>query len=255
MNLQLKGKNVLVTGGTRNIGKFIATVFAEEGCNVAISYHGDEGMANQVSAQIMQDTGQTIVPIKADVSIGKDVTRMFDEAIAALGPLDILVNNAGHYETRLLTEMEEEEWDRVINLHLKALYYTCKRMVSDLKREGRPGRIVNVCSKASMSSSTPGRTHYNAAKGGALMFTKSLAREVTRDGIIVNGIMPGIVKERYEDWPTEAQQERVRQRVAQIPIGRQGHPRDMANMVAFLASPCADFAVGSIVDLTGGMLL
>lgn len=255
MDLGLQGKTVLVTGGAKGIGSGISEVFAQEGANVAILYHSDAAECQAFAARLAEQYGVHTWAKAADVGIEAEVEQVFEAAIGEFGSLDILVNNAGYCPTVAIDEMDMQTWEYTLRTNLTGLFLMSRAMVRHLRQSERPGAIINVLSKAAISATTPGRTAYNASKAGGVGFTKTLAREVTRYGIRVNGVLPGMVTSSKPIEHYGRGKEEFEKRIASIPIGKAGHPFDIANMVAMLVSAKSEFAIGSIVDMTGGMLL
>ncbi len=255
MDLGLRGKSVLVTGGAKGIGSGISEVFAQEGANVAVVYHSDAAACEAFAARLAEQYGVHTWAMAADVGVETEVERLFQAAVSEFGSLDILVNNAGYCPTCAIDEMDMQTWEYTLRTNLTGLFLMSRAMVRHLRQTKRPGAIVNILSKAAVSAATPGRTAYNASKAGGVGFTKTLAREVTRYGIRVNGVLPGMVISSKPIEHYGRGKEEFKKRLASIPIGKAGHPFDIANMVAMLASDKSEFAIGSIVDMTGGMLL
>lgn len=255
MDLGLQGKTALVTGGAKGIGSGISEVFAQEGANVAILYHSDAQACEAFAVRLAEQYGVHTWAMATDVGVEAEVEQAFQAAEQEFGSLDILVNNAGYCPTCAIDEMDLEMWEYTLRTNLTGLFLLSRAMVRHLRQAERPGAIINILSKAAISAATPGRTAYNASKAGGVGFTKTLAREVTGYGIRVNGVLPGMVTSSKPIEHYGRGKEEFAKRLATIPIGKAGRPSDIANMVAMLASDKSEFAIGSIVDMTGGMLL
>lgn len=261
MDLGLTGKTVLVTGGAKGIGSGISRVFAEENANVVVNYRSDTAQAEAYAAELDKLGSGRCIAIQGDVSREEDAHRVFSEALAAFGQVDVLVNNAGMVQSATveIKDMTLDYYETMVRNNTSSMFLMCREMVRHvLGREGG-GHIVNVLSKASKSSTSPGQTHYVTSKAGNMGFTKSLAAEVTKYGIHVNGIMPGFVRNQHsierEKNDPEGWAEELKVICRRSPVGRIAEPVDMGYMCAMLASDKSAFAVGAIVDLTGGRLL
>ena len=243
---------VWVTGSSTGIGRAAAIGFAEEGCRVAVHYNSSEDEAREVAGKV-EDAGGEALLVKGDVSDARDVKRMVGEVKDRYGRLDVLVNNAGSLiERRTLEKMTEDLWDRVMEVNLKSVYL-CSQAVLPMMKSQRRGRIVNVTSVAARNGGGPGSAAYATAKGGVSTLTRAMAKELVADGILVNGIAPGVITTRFHERFTPPE---VRERIAQgIPIGREGRPEETVGAMMFLASPAADYIVGEIIEVNGGQLM
>jgi 3-oxoacyl-[acyl-carrier protein] reductase len=243
---------VWVTGSSTGIGRAIALGFAEEGCHVVVHYNSSEDKAQEVADQIGKLGRETLL-VKGDVSDSEDVRRMAGEIENRYGGLDVLVNNAGSLiERRTLEEMTEDLWDRVMEVNLKSVYLCSQAVLPLMKRQGR-GRIINVTSVAARNGGGPGSVAYATAKGGVSTLTRAMAKELVADGVLVNGIAPGVIATPFHERFTPPE---VREQIAQgIPLGREGAPEETAGAVLFLASSAADYLVGEIIEINGGLLM
>ena len=255
MDLGLKGKTVIVTGGAKGIGSGICRVFAQEGANVVVNYRSQPERGETFARAIAVQTGAHTVAVQGDVGLEDDVVRIFQTAIDAFGQVDVLVNNAGICPTSNIWEMELSEWEQVQRTNLTGVFLMSRAMVRHLLAREATGAIVNISSKAGVSSTTKGRVGYNSSKAGVIGFTKALARDVTQYGIRVNALLPGFVRNERTETRLRQEPEFMASRMLRVPIGRLGEPEDMGHMVAMLASEQSMFAIGSIVDMTGGLLL
>jgi 3-oxoacyl-[acyl-carrier protein] reductase len=242
-----EGRRVLVTGGTRGIGKAIARRFLEEGFRVVINYGHDQKGADQTQEEFSSLPGPCMT-IRAEISIGKEVEEMFGRIKGEWGGIDILINNAGVLRDQLLIFMTEDQWDDVIGINLKGTYLCCRQAIRSMV-SNRWGRIVNIISPSALMG-REGQCSYSASKGGVLSFSKSLAREVARSGITVNAVMPGLIDTEM----TRGLDKKVLDGLLQnIPAGHLGSPEDVAHTVFFLASPQASYITGKIIGVDGGL--
>ena len=243
----LQNKVVVVTGGSRGIGKAIAEKFAAEGASVAILYSSNSASADAVVEEI-RNAGGTAKAYQCHVENSDEVGKTIDEVVNDLGKIDILVNNAGITRDKLLMMMKEEDFDDVISVNLKGAYNTMRKVCPMLARQ-RWGRIINLSSIAGINGNA-GQVNYSASKAGLIGMTKSAAREFAGRGITVNAIAPGFV----ETDMTEkfASDENVMKR---IPVGRMGRPDEIASLALFLASDAAAYITGEVIRIDGGLAI
>jgi 3-oxoacyl-[acyl-carrier protein] reductase len=241
-----------VTGSSTGIGAATAVALAEAGCRVAVHYNRSEGEAREVVERI-SSSGVEAMIVGGDVADAGEVERMAGEIEERYGRLDVLVNNAGSLiERRKLEEMTEDLWDRVMDVNLKSVFLCSKAVLPAMKRQGR-GRIINMTSVAARNGGGPGSAAYATAKGGVSTLTRAMAKELVGEGILVNGVAPGIITTPFHERFTPPE---MRERMtAGIPIGREGTPEEVAGAVVFLASPAADYLVGEIIEVNGGQLM
>ncbi|MBT4484254.1 MAG: 3-oxoacyl-[acyl-carrier-protein] reductase [Candidatus Latescibacteria bacterium] len=249
--MNLSNKCVLVTGGSRGIGKAIAVVLAEYGAHIAVNYVEDENGENLRDAENVRDQiaslGRKVTVLESDVSNYKSVSRMAKKVIDEFGKIDILINNAAIIRDKTLKKMSEEEWSSVIDINLTGVF-NCSRAVIEHMIDNNRGRIVNI---SSISGQTGffGQTNYTASKAGVVGFTKSLAREVAAKNITINAVAPGIVgTEMAKQIPENVVQEFLKQ----IPMGRFAQPEEIAELVAFLVSDKASYITGQTIHINGG---
>jgi 3-oxoacyl-[acyl-carrier protein] reductase len=243
---------VWVTGSSTGIGRAIALGFAEEGCRVVVHYNSSEDKAQEVVDRVIELGGEALL-VKGDVSDSGDIRRITGEIEDRYGRVDVLVNNAGSLvERRSLEEMTEDLWDRVIEVNLKSVYLCSQAVLPLMKRQGR-GRIINVNSVAARNGGGPGSAAYATAKGGVSTLTRAMAKELVANGVLVNGIAPGVIETPFHERFTSPE---VRDKITQgIPLGREGTPEETVGAVLFLASSAADYLVGEIIEINGGLLM
>jgi 2-hydroxycyclohexanecarboxyl-CoA dehydrogenase len=244
----LAGRTAVVTGGASGIGRSIALRLARDGADVAIldlDLAGAEDAAAAVRA-----AGRRAVAAPADVASAESVRGAVARVRAELGPAGILVNDAGIASFVPLLQMKEDEWDRLIAVHLKGTFNCTRALLPDMVG-ARWGRVVNIASVAGLNGGGPGLTHYAAAKAGIVGFTKALALEVGSLGVTVNAIAPGLIETPLlarSGMPPE-----VRRRVVeQVPVGRIGTPEDVAAACAYLVAEEAGFVTGQVLSPNGG---
>ena len=234
----LEGKNALVTGASRGIGRAIAAELARAGASVVIGYRSGRDEAEALATEI---GGRAI---QADVSNAEDARRLVEEA----GDLDILVNNAGLTRDGLLARMPDEDWRTVIETNLSSVFYTCRAVCRPMMKK-RSGAIVNVSSIVGVHGNW-GQTNYAASKAGIIGFTKSLARELGSRNVRANVVAPGYVKTQLTDvLPEEA----TAAMLQNTPLGRLGDPEDVAGAVRFLCSDEASYITGDVILVDGGL--
>jgi 3-oxoacyl-[acyl-carrier protein] reductase len=251
-SFDLNGKVALVTGSSSGIGRATAEALAANGARVAINFHRNETGASEARAQITAAGGSAIV-IQADVTRASEVQALVEQTVAEFGPIDILVNNAGSLVERLkILELSEERWDEVIDLNLKSAFLCC-RAVAGSMMERQAGAIINVSSIAGRNGGALGSIHYSTAKGGVITFTKGLAKELGPYGVRVNAVSPGVIDTPYHEQFSSP--EMMKTYAGMIPFGRIGTPREVANVICFLASDAASYLAGETIEINGGMFM
>jgi 3-oxoacyl-[acyl-carrier protein] reductase len=252
MDLALQDKVAIVTGGSRGLGRAICLGLAAEGARVAINYQRSREAAEELADQIRREHGTQALPVGGDVSDAPEVTALFDRAEQALGSCDVLVNNAGVWPHAYVKDLAEEDWDRTFAVNLRGAFLASREAVRRWLDRRQLGRIVNVSSAVAFLGSTTGHAHYAASKAGLVNFTVSLAREMGANGICVNAVAPGMMR---TDMAADALQAREEKYLERIPLRRIADPREVADVVLFLASPRASYMTGATVDVSGGMLM
>ncbi|HWV34971.1 MAG TPA: 3-oxoacyl-[acyl-carrier-protein] reductase [Thermomicrobiales bacterium] len=239
----------IVTGGTRGIGLAIAHRLAKDGFDLLLTYRGDEEAA-KAAGQEFADSGRTVRIIAADVSTSEGAQLTIDTAIKDMGGLDVLVNNAGITRDNLIMRMSEDDWDAVMSTNLKGAFLLSKAAIRPMLRQ-RSGRIINLTSVVGLVGNA-GQANYAAAKAGLVGLTKTLAKEVGSRGITVNAVAPGFIDTRLTDVLPDKMKTYL---LDNTPLGRFGTPEDVANVVAFLASPDAAFITGNTLSVDGGLFM
>ena len=245
----LTGKNALVTGAGRGIGKAIALELAAKGAFVIVNYNGSKEAAEQTVAEI-KAAGGDAVAYQGSVSDYEACGAMITALIKEYTHIDILVNNAGITRDGLLMKMSEEDFDAVINTNLKGCFNTIRHMSRYFLKQ-RAGKIINISSVSGILGNA-GQANYSASKAGVIGLTKAVARELASRGINVNAVAPGFVETDMTDALSDSVKENLK---SQIPLGKIGHPQDIAKAVAFLASPDANYITGQVLSVDGGMAI
>ncbi|MBI3990387.1 MAG: 3-oxoacyl-ACP reductase FabG [candidate division NC10 bacterium] len=250
--MRLDGKIGLVTGASSGIGAATALAFANEGAAVVVNYLTNEAGAMGIVKEIQARGGKAIA-IRADVGRKPEVEAMVRTIVKEFGSLHILVNNAGTLITRsTIADLDEEVWDRVIEVNLKGTFLCCQAAIPHMINN-RWGRVVNIASAGARSGGGGASVHYHTAKGGILAFTKGLARELGPHGITVNAIAPGITETPF--LARFSSPESTAKRVKELPIPRVGRPEEIAAAIVFLASEEAGYLTGATLDINGGLVM
>ncbi|VGT69030.1 3-ketoacyl-ACP reductase [Streptococcus pyogenes] len=243
--MEIKGKNIFITGSTRGIGLAMAHQFASLGANIVLN--GRSAISEELVASFT-DYGVTVVTISGDVSEASEAKRMVNEAIESLGSIDVLVNNAGITNDKLMLKMTEEDFDRVLKINLTGAFNMTQSVLKPMIK-ARQGAIINVSSVVGLTGNI-GQANYAASKAGMIGFTKSVAREVAARNICVNAIAPGFIESDMTGVLPEKMQEQI---LSQIPMKRIGKAQEVAHLASFLVEQ--DYITGQVIAIDGGMTM
>ena len=246
--LDLSGQVALITGASRGIGRGIAEVFKQAGARLSLVARTPGPLQDVADGLATNDGATSVLALPADVAVEEQVDRVVEQTVDAFGRIDILVNNAGLMSPGPYTEIDLEEWNRVLFANLTGAYLCC-RAVGPMMEKQMSGRIVNIASISGQTGGVSGGAHYASSKGGMIAMTKTLSRDLAPAGITVNAITPGVIETSFDLSPE------ARQRIDEmVPLGRIGVPEDIAHAALFLASPMASYITGATIDVNGGLL-
>lgn len=237
-------KNVLITGGSRGIGKKCVYEFIKNGYRVFLNYNNSKNEAEKIA----EKTGAVIV--KADVSNANEVKKMANYIHENYGKIDIIVNNAGISQIKLFTDISENDWDNMFDVNIKSMFLVTKAFVNDMISK-QYGKIINISSMWGVTGGSC-EVHYSASKAAVIGFTKALAKELGPSKICVNCIAPGVIETEMNSHLSE---EDMKEICNETPIERIGKPEEVAKSVMFLASDNADFITGQVINVDGGMVI
>lgn len=245
----LKGKNVIVTGATRGIGREIALTLAQNGANIAMNYRNLNSEVDDLINEI-KSFGVDVLAIKCDVSITDEVDNFVKEVKSHYNTIDVLVNNAGITKDGLILRMKEEDFDDVLDVNLKGTFNTTKSVSSIMVRQ-KYGKIINISSVVGIAGNA-GQCNYAASKAGVIGFSKSVARELASRNINVNVVAPGYINtDMTKNLPDKVKEEIIKS----IPMKKIGDPKEVANLVLFLSSNLSDYITGQVINVDGGMVM
>jgi len=247
--IDLTDRKVLITGGSRGIGRAAAVLFAKAGADVAVNYNKNRVEAERVVAEV-QKLGRDALAVQGDVASFSAAQRNVEEVMERFGRIDVLVNNAGIWEYGAIHEMTPDQWRRTLDINLNGVFHFTRLVVPIMMRQ-RSGRIIHVSSTAGQRGEAF-HSHYAAAKGAIISFTKSLAPELAEYGILVNCVAPGWVNTDMSAEALVAERETILQT---IPLKRPGEPEEIAGAILYLASDLATYVTGEILNVNGGSVL
>jgi len=248
-------RTVIVTGGSRGIGRSICHAFAGPDTQIYFCYfspgdpEGEKAAAAETEKRVTEAGGRAI-SASVNVAEEKEVEDFFNKAVSETGRIDVLVNNAGITRDTLFVRMKVSDWDAVLAVNLKSVFL-CTRSVARTMMKQRSGRIINMASIVGVTGNA-GQANYVAAKAGVIGLTKTMAKELAPRGITVNAIAPGFIE---TDMTALLSDKSKDARLRQIPLNRPGKPEDIASVVAFLASAGADYITGQVIHVSGGMYI
>jgi 3-oxoacyl-[acyl-carrier protein] reductase len=247
VKIDLSSKTALVTGGAQGIGEGICRQLHQAGARVIVA-DLDEEVAQEVASDLGND--DRAVAMKADVSSLESVEKMVEAVIEKFSSIDILVNNAGIARDNFIVRMKEKDWDSVLTVNLKGIFYCIRTILPHMIKQ-RSGKIINISSVVALIGN-PGQANYSASKSGMIGLTKSVAKEVASRGIMVNAIAPGFIETPMTDKLSSSAREIF---LKNVPLKRGGTPEDISRVVLFLASELADYITGQVINVDGGMVM
>jgi 3-oxoacyl-[acyl-carrier protein] reductase len=245
---RLAGRVAIVTGGSRGIGLAIAHLLAEDGASVVVS--GRDAGRLEAAVRDLEAVGAGALAVTADAAKREDAQRLVEAARERFGRIDVLVNNAGITQDQLLVRMKDDDWDQVLDTNLRAVFLITRAVGKVMMRQ-KSGRIINITSAAGVMGN-PGQVNYSAAKAGVIGLTKAAARELAHWNVLVNAVAPGLIETDMTASITAEARETLMQ---QIPLKRSGTPREVAEVVRFLAGDGAGYITGQTIHVNGGLYM
>ncbi len=244
--MNLNGKVVVITGGTRGIGKGIALEFAKEGAILVLTYLKDDNSANDTLEEI-KSMGNHCILVRGDISDYNFSKKLIEDTINTLGKIDVLINNAGISTVGLFMDASEEEFDKIMSVNFKSVFNTTNCVVKHMISR-KKGSIINLSSVWGNEGASC-EVLYSASKGAINSFTKALAKELAPSSIRVNAIAPGVIDTKMNQWMDESEREQIN---SEIPIGRFGSVSEVGRAAVFLASEDSSYITGEILNVNGG---
>lgn len=245
-----QARTVVITGGSKGIGRAIALTFAQEKAKIIILHYDPDDSAAEETLAMLRQQGVEAESHKVDVSSHQDAIAIFQDIISRFGRVDVLVNNAGITRDNLLMKMAESDWDLVLNVNLKSVF-NCTQAVIRTMIKQRSGSVVNIASITGQIGNA-GQANYGASKAGIMGFTKTVAREVAPRGVTINCVAPGFIDTEMTAILPEKIKEALK---GQIPMGKMGRPEDVAEAVCWLCSEGAAYITGQTIHVNGGMYM
>ena len=247
--VRLMKKTVLITGSSRGIGRATAAVFAQHQYNIIINYLHSEKDAFSLASSL-EKQGHRAMVYRADIAKRDEVEAMVEKGLSTFQTIDVLINNAGIAQQKLFMDITEDDWNRMLNIHVKGMFYCCQCVLPEMIRR-KQGKIINVSSIWGMTGASC-EVHYSTAKAAVIGFTKALTKELGPSNIQVNCVAPGIIETDMNDLLDEKERNSL---LEETPLLRFGTPTDVANAVFFLASTKADFLTGQVLSPNGGFVI
>lgn len=245
-----QGRVVVVTGGSKGIGRAVALRFAEEPASMVLMHYDPDEIDAERTVKDIESRGASAESLRIDVSSTTDVEKAFSDILSRHGRIDVLVNNAGITRDTLVMRMSEQDWDAVLAVNLKSVF-NCSRAVVRTMAKQRSGRIVNIASVVGQIGNA-GQANYAASKAGIMGFSKSVAKEMAGRGITVNVVAPGYINTEM----TAGLPDKVKEGfLSQIPLGRIGSPEDVAEAVYWFSTDAAGYVTGQVLHVSGGMYM
>ena len=242
-------RTVVITGGSRGIGRAICLAFADQRTRIYFNYFPEDPEAVE-SITLIEKAGGEAKCACVNVVSEKEVSDFFETVVSETGRIDVLVNNAGITRDGLLVRMKEKDWDDVLNVNLKGAFI-CTKIAAKTMMKQRGGKIINISSVVGVTGNA-GQANYVASKAGLIGFTKTIAKELASRGVTVNAVAPGYIEsDMTANLPEQAKQAML----SQVPLGRAGQPEDVARVVHFLASDDAAYITGQVIHVSGGMYI